>query len=145
MEQSTPKRRGRPPGVTPAARRENRERALQGLPPLKPPSAKKKSQAIVPVSKKQKYQEVLAEMLNKKGKTVVKKILEKALDDECPQQMDAMKIVIDRILPKDYLEKAKTRSGNVTIQITGVNGETNITAVSDEPEFIEADYEELED
>ena len=145
MEQSPQKKRGRPFGTTPAARRENKERLEQGLPPLKPPSYGYKSKAIVPASKKAKYQEVLAEMLNKKGKTVVKKILEKALDDDSPQQMEAMKIVIDRILPKDYLEKARSRAGNVTIQITGVNGETTITSTSDEPEFIDADYEELED
>lgn len=141
------KKAGRPPGVTPAARRENKLRAEQGLPPLKPPSALKRYDAppIVAQSKRAKYQEVLAEMLNKKGKTVVKKILEKALDDDSPQQMEAMKIVIDRILPKDYLAKAKQKSGNVTIQIMGVEGQTVVTANSDEPDFIEADYEELED
>lgn len=146
MEQPV-KKRGRPPGINPAARRENKARAEQGLPPLKPPSALKRYEppATVPVSKRQKYQEVLAEMLNKKGKTVVKKILEKALDDDCPQQMEAMKIVIDRILPKDYLTKAKQKSGQVTINITGVDGQTTVTAHSDEPDFIDADYEELED
>lgn len=147
MEQSEPpkKKMGRPFGNTPAQRRENKERLAQGLPPLVPESRKYKTKAIVPASKKAKYQEVLAEMLNKKGKMVVKKILEKALDDDSPHQMEAMKIVVDRILPKDYMEKARQRSGNVTIQIMGVNGETTITASSDEPDFVDADFEELDD
>lgn len=148
MEQPVKKKAGRPPGVTPSARRENKLRAEQGLPPLKPPSALKRygdPEPIVSHSKRHRYQEVLAEMLNKKGKTVVKKILEKALDDDSPQQMEAMKIVIDRILPKDYLTKAKQKSGTVTINITGVDGQTTVTASSDEPEFIDADFEELED
>ncbi len=68
----------------------NKIREAQGLPLIKrkPPKIKKrKSEAILPVSKKARHQEVLAGMLNRKGKHVVDKIIDKALTDGDDDQM----------------------------------------------------------
>lgn len=140
------KRRGGPRvgAGRPSLVRENKERIAQGLKPipLKPPKPRKyKSEATLPVSKKQRHQEILAEMLGKKSKNIVQKILEKALDDNDKDQMECMKIVVDRVLPKEYFAKAKSSGNSINIQIMGVGGETII----DTSETIEAEYDEIED
>ena len=127
----------------PALVRLNKERMEQGLEPipLKPPKPRKrKSEATLPVSKKQRHQEILAEMLGKKSKSIVQKILNKALDDNDKDQMECMKIVVDRVLPKEYFAKAKGQGNSINIQIMGVGGETII-----DTNTVEADYEEIED
>jgi hypothetical protein len=103
------------------------EMGLDPLPVKKPLSKKagKKSDAILPMSKKARAQEVLAEMLGRKSKYIVQKVLDKALDDEDEDQMACLKLVMDRVLPADYLAKAKGGSNNISIQIMGV-GETTI-------------------
>ena len=75
-EQPKKKRSGgkRPGAGRPALVRLNKERMEQGLEPILPKSqinkkvVKKKSNAILPESKKARAQEVLAEMLGRKGK-----------------------------------------------------------------------------
>ena len=102
----------------------NEIREAQGLPLIKrkPPKIKKrKSEAILPVSKKARHQEVLAGMLNSKGKRVVDKILDKALTDGDDDQMACLKIVMDRILPSDYIQKMKTSGNQIQIHISGVD------------------------
>jgi hypothetical protein len=96
---------------------------------------------ILTQSKKARSQEVLAEMLGKKSKYVVQKVLDKALNDEDEDQMACLKIVMDRVLPADYLAKMKNKSNNIQIQIMGV-GETVISS-NEEP--IDGDFEEIED
>lgn len=145
-EPEKPKRKGgkRHGAGRPALVRLNNERKAQGLEPIplkKPKPRKYKSDATLPVSKKQRAQEILAEMLNKKSKNIVQKILNKALDDNDKDQMECMKIVVDRVLPKEYFAKAKSQGNSINIQIMGVGGETII----DTNETIEADFEEIED
>jgi hypothetical protein len=79
-------------------------------------------------------------MLTRKGKYIVQRILEKALDDTDKDQMECMKIVIDRVLPKDYMMKAKGAGNSINIQIMGVEG----TTISQQ-DVVEADYEEIDD
>lgn len=86
----------------------------------------RKSQAIMPQSKKARHQEILAEMMTRKGKYIVQRIIDKALDDGDKDQLECMKIVVDRILPKDYMSKAKGSGNQINIQIMGV-GDTSIT------------------
>jgi len=144
---SEKKRGGRRPGAgRPALVRLNKERMAQGLEPIEYKKnkiiKKKKSNAILPVSKKARAQEILAEMLGRESKYIVEKVLHKALDDTDDDQMACLKIVMDRILPADYLEKAKGKSNQISIQIMGVN-ETVIH--SSEEEIQEADYEEIKE
>ncbi len=87
-EISQPKRKGgkRPGAGRPSLVRENKKRMEEGLPPILPKQKINrkvtKSNAILPESKKARAQEVLAEMLGRKSKYIVQKVLDKALDDE---------------------------------------------------------------
>ena len=144
---SEKKRGGRRPGAgRPALVRLNKERMAQGLEPIEYKKnkiiKKRKSNAILPISKKARAQEILAEMLGRESKYIVEKVLHKALDDTDDDQMACLKIVMDRILPADYLEKAKGKSNQISIQIMGV-GETVIHS-SDE-EIQEAEYKTIEE
>ena len=125
----------------PSLVRENKARMEQGLEPILPKKKlnKKayKSTAILPESKKARAQEVLAEMLGRKSKYIVQKVLDKALDDNDEDQMACLKLVMDRVLPADYLAKVKGKSNQIQINITGVGQETTIVG-----ETLEAEYEE---
>ena len=152
VEEKPEKRGGKRPGAgRPALVRLNKERAEQGLDPILPKQsinkkvAKRKSNAILPTSKKARAQEVLAEMLGRKSKYIVQKVLDKALDDNDEDQMACLKLVMDRVLPADYLAKAKGKSNQINITISGV-GETSVIGQEvDEDEFIDAEIIEEED
>lgn len=145
VSEEKPKRRGgkRPGAGRPSLVRENIKRAEEGLPPILPnkriTKKKKKSSAILPQSKKARSQEVLAEMLGRKGKYIVQKVLDKALDDDDEDQMACLKIVMDRVLPSDYISKMKGKNNQISIQIMGV-GETKIS--SEEEEVIDGEFTE---
>lgn len=114
----------------------NKIREVNGLPLIKKKLPKNNS--ILPVSKKAKSQEVLAIMLGNKGKSVVQKVLDKALNDDDEDQMACLKLVMDRVIPADYLTKAKGRSNQITIQVMGV-GETIINSSEEEVESLPED------
>jgi hypothetical protein len=122
----------------------NKIREANGLPLIQ--KKEPKSKAILPESKKARAQEVLATMLGRKGKNVVQKVLDKALNDEDDDQMACLKLVMDRILPADYLAKVKGKSNQISIQIMGV-GETTIQSSEEEvdEELVDVDYEEVTD
>ena len=128
----------------PALVRLNNERQSQGLEPIYPkpkPVKPRESKAILPVAKKLRHQEILAEMLGLKSKQVVAKVLQKALNDGDADQLACLKIVMDRILPADYITKSANKSNGITIQIMGVD--SPIVNV-EETEAIDIDYEEVE-
>ena len=120
----------------------NKIRASLGLAvvPKKKPVARTKP-AFLAESKKAKAQVVLAKMLGSKGKEVVNKILNKALDDNDDDQMACLKLVVERILPTSYFEKVKQGGSGVTIQIVGVEA-TNISSTETEDEYIDAEVVE---
>ena len=146
VEEAKPKpdkRGGKRPGAgRPALVRLNKERIAQGLEPILPKQSinkkvkKQKSNAILPESKKARAQEVLAEMLGRKSKYIVQKVLDKALDDNDKEQMACLQLVMDRVLPKDYLSKVKGKSNQIQINISGVGQDVQI-----EGNEIEAEYE----
>lgn len=144
VNEAKPKRAGgkRPGAGRPSLVRENKKRMEMGLAPILPKTAVKKqkykSDAILPEKSKARAQEILAEMLGRKSATIVQKVLDKALCDGDPDQMACLKIVMDRILPADYLAKTKS-SNKISIQIMGVET-TTITA-----DPIEGDFEEVEE
>lgn len=142
------RRGGKRPGAgRPALVRLNKERMAQGLDPILPKQSinkkvtKRKSDAILSQSKKARAQEVLAEMLGRKSKYIVQKVLDKALDDEDKDQMACLQLVMDRVLPKDYITKAKGAGNQISIQIMGV-GETTINS---EEDVVDAEFEEVDD
>lgn len=122
----------------------NKIREANGLPLIQ--KKEPKSKAILPESKKARAQEVLATMLGRKGKNVVQKVLDKALNDEDEDQMACLKLVMDRILPADYLNKVKGKSNQISIQIMGV-GETTIQSSEEEveEELVDVEFEEVTD
>jgi ribosomal protein L22 len=136
--------RGRKPNRTgtPSQIRENKAREADGLEPInlrKPPVVRKrKSEAILPFEKKKRHQEILAQMLNKKSKYVVQKVLDKALNDEDDDQLACLKIVMDRILPAEYFTKIKEKSNAIQISIVGVDARV------EEVETIDAEFTEEE-
>ena len=134
----------------PALVRLNKERMAQGLEPIekKKPAIRKKakSNAILPQNKKARAQEVLAEMLGRKSKYIVQKVLDKALDDDDEDQMACLKLVMDRVLPADYLAKAKGKSNAISITISGVGETTVIGQENSEDEVFDAEIiEDIED
>ena len=106
----------------------NKIRASLGLAVI--PKAKRKSNAILPSEKKARAQEILSEMLTKKSKAIVQRIMDKALNDEDEDQMACLKLCVDRMIPVSYFEKEKSGNKGVTIQIVGV-GQTNIQQEED--------------
>ena len=111
----------------------NKERKALGLPFRKRKKTlykkKVKSNAILPETKKKRSQEILATMLSTAGDKVVKKVLSKALDDDDKDQTICLKMVMDRVIPQDYMQRVK--SGNkIEIQISGVDSPVNINEVT---------------
>jgi hypothetical protein len=129
-------------GGTPAKRRENMKREEQGLKPLPPTpvNAKRDSNRILPASKKARSQEILAGLLNSKGKAVIQKILQKALTDGDDDQMACLKLVADRIIPADYLSKAANKGNQINISITGIGQAVSV----DESDIIDGEIIEDE-
>ena len=112
----------------------NQERIKLGLPIRKRKKTiyKKKNPhgSILPQSKKARAQEILAGMLSVSGKKVVDKVIKKALDDDDKDQVVCLKMVLDRVVPADYLSKAKSTGNKIEIQISGVDSPVNINEVN---------------
>ena len=112
----------------------NKERIKLGLPIRKRKKTiyKKKNPhgSILPQSKKARAQEILAGMLQVSGTKVVEKIVKKALDDDDKDQVVCLKMVLDRVVPSDYLAKAKNSGNKIEIQISGVEAPININEVT---------------
>lgn len=69
-----------------------------------------------------KVQELKERLLNSADSTkLVNKIINKALDDNDKDQMVALKLCLDRILPVSLFEKAKDSRSAIQINITGLN------------------------
>ena len=76
-----------------------------------------------------------------KSKKVLDSILDAALNDDHKNQAAAWKLLMDRMLPVSYFEKDKMQSGksSVSITITGVGGETVVSA----DEAIDAEFTDV--
>jgi hypothetical protein len=119
----------------------------RGRPPKSLVESKKKRNKIGrPAGDAQRIQEFKARLLSSSGTKIIDTVIRKALDDDDKDQIAALKMCMDRLLPTSLFEKdAKGQRNAVTINITGL-GETKIEAV--EVEDIEAeivDYSEVED
>lgn len=120
----------------------NKIRASLGLTvKVAPPKKDYRPPAILPEKSKAKSQELLAAMLQGKSTLVVKKVMDKALDDDDQDQMACLKLLIDRMIPTSYFEKENKGNKGITIQIMGV-GEVGIKE-NEEP--IEAEYVSTDD
>lgn len=60
-------------------------------------------------------------LLSPEGSRIVQKVIDKALNDEDKDQMIALKLCLDRILPVSMFEKAKDSRSAIQINITGLS------------------------
>jgi len=69
-----------------------------------------------------KLKELKGLLISSKGKDVVEKALEIAMNDEHPHQGAMIKLCMDRLLPVSLFEKDKAQRSAVTISISGIGG-----------------------
>lgn len=69
--------------------------------------------------------ELKARLLATSGEKVVNEIIRKALDPEDKDQIAALKMCIDRILPVSLFEKSAGRSNQIQINISTGDGQTS--------------------
>jgi hypothetical protein len=116
----------------------------RGRPPKSLVESKKRPGKVGrPVGDAGRIQEFKARLLSSSGTKVIDTVIRKALDDNDKDQIAALKMCMDRLLPTSLFEKdAKGQRNAVTINITGL-GETKVESV----ETIEAeivDYNEVD-
>ena len=93
-----------------------------------------------------RIKEFTASLLLTHSNAIIRKIVHKALDDNDKDQIAALKMCMDRMLPVSYFEDKGTASGAkaITINITGVQ-ESPVEMIEHEPVDVETtliDYEE---
>jgi hypothetical protein len=94
-----------------------------------------------------RIKEFTASLLLTHSNAIIRKIVHKALNDEDKDQMAALKLCIDRMLPVSYFEDKGASGGAkaITINITGVQQESPVEMIQHEPVDVETtliDYEE---
>ena len=117
----------------------------RGRPPKSLVESKKRPGKVGrPVGDAGRIQEFKARLLSSSGTKVIDTVIRKALDDNDKDQIAALKMCMDRLLPTSLFEKdAKGQRNAVTINITGL-GETKVETVEEiDAEII--DYKEVED
>ena len=85
-------------------------------------ATKYRAPSKLPMTESQKIKELRRMMIEGRGKAVVQKIIDIALEDGHPGQMAALKMCIDRTLPVSMFEKSNGQRSAVTINITGLDG-----------------------
>jgi hypothetical protein len=96
-----------------------------------------------------RIKELTASLLLTHSQAIIRKIVHKALNDEDKDQMAALKLCVDRMLPVSYFEDKGAGGGSraITINITGVN-DNPVEMIEHEPVEVETtliDYEEEDD
>lgn len=81
------------------------------------------------VGNKQRMQEFKDKLLtDHNGNNIIRKVLEVAMDDEHPGQMNALKLCMDRMLPTSMFDEAKTSGDRptISINITGIGESVSV-------------------
>jgi hypothetical protein len=102
------------------------ERRGKGRPKKKEIEArakKRKGQVGRPPGEAAKIKELMARMLLTNGDRVLEKTIKIALEDGNPNQMAAIKLLMDRALPVSYFENKSegTTGQGIVINISGIN------------------------
>jgi len=122
MTETVKRKRGRPPGSKQALTPERITTLL-----------KRPSRLVLPMTDHQRIKEIKDLLLRGAGKNVAQKVIDIALNDDHPGQMVAIKMCLDRTLPISMFEQGKAQRSAVTINITGIGGDTTpITIEADE-------------
>lgn len=105
--------------------------------------ALRKGQRGRPPGEAAKIRELMARMLITNGDRVLQKTIDIAMTDDHPNQMAAIKLLMDRALPTSYFEKDKAGARpSINIQISGVGTVETIEAQPIEDDTTEVDFEE---
>ena len=96
-----------------------------------------------------RIKEFTASLLLTHSNAIIRKIVHKALDDNDKDQIAALKMCMDRMLPVSYFEDKGTASGAkaITINITGINDKP-VEMIEHEPVDVETtliDYDKEEE
>lgn len=92
-----------------------------------------------------KIRELMARMLITNGDRVLQKTIQIAMTDEHPNQMAAIKLLMDRALPTSYFEKDRAGSRpSINISITGVGGAVETIEAVD-PDATDVEFEDYRD
>ena len=122
MTETVKRKRGRPPGSKQALTPERITTLL-----------KRPGRLVLPMTDHQRIKEIKDLLLRGAGKNVAQKVIDIALNDDHPGQMVAIKMCLDRTLPISLFDQGKTQRSAVTINITGIGGDTTpITIEADE-------------
>lgn len=97
----------------------------------------------LPMTESQKIKELRKMLVEGRGKAVVQKIIDIALDDGHPGQMAALKMCVDRTLPTSMFEKNNGQRSAVTINITGLDGAPLQIGASSAPEPLTLEMESV--
>ena len=103
--------------------------------------ALRKGQVGRPPGEAAKIRELMARMLITNGDRVLQKTIDIAMTDEHPNQMAAIKLLMDRALPTSYFEKDKAGGRpSINISITGVGGTVETIEATDATDVEFEDY-----
>lgn len=107
--------------------------------------ALRKGQRGRPPGEAAKIRELMARMLITNGDRVLQKTIDIALSDEHPNQMAAIKLLMDRALPTSYFEKDRAGGRpSINISITGVSGAVETIEAVD-PDTTDVEFEDYRD
>jgi len=79
-----------------------------------------KAPAVLPKTEYQRLKELKKMLVESRGESVVKKVLDIAMNDDHPQQMAALKMCMERALPVSLFEKTSAQRSAVNITISGI-------------------------
>lgn len=110
-------------------------------------AAKKPGKVGRPIETAGRIQELKARLLATSGERVLNEIIRKALDPEDKDQIAALKMCIDRVLPISLFEKGAGRSNSVQIQIinSAEKTTTEISTEEEEENTLDIQFEEVVD
>jgi hypothetical protein len=137
---------------------EKKKVVRRGRPPKADIVAKKKgSRGTVgrPAGDAARIAEFKARLLGTAGDKIIRTLIEKALDPDDKDQIAALKMCVDRVLPLSAFDATKQSGGTpqISINITGLTGVVDSTpviemadAVSDKPPYCEeVEYKEVDE
>jgi hypothetical protein len=90
--------------------------------------------------------EFKARLLGTAGDKIIRTLIEKALDPTDKDQIAALKMCVDRVLPLSAFDASKQQGGSpqISINITGLTGSVESTPVIEMSDADEVQYKDVE-
>lgn len=91
--------------------------------------------------------EFKARLLGTAGDKIIRTLIEKALDPNDKDQIAALKMCVDRVLPLSAFDTSKQSGGTpqISINITGLTGSIDTTPVLEMTDTEEVNYKEVDE